>query len=150
MRTAKARALIKSFEDCKLKAYQDSGGVWTIGYGATGPKIGPGLIWSQDRAESDLLQRLLAIDTGLTKLQSKDTVRLTDCQAAALLSFIYELGLEALARSTMWDMIKQKDILNAAMEFPKWSKVREGAQMVRVKGVLRRRMMEGYHFLTED
>ena len=27
--------LIKSFEDCRLTAYQDSVGVWTIGYGHT-------------------------------------------------------------------------------------------------------------------
>ncbi|MGL4675515.1 MAG: lysozyme, partial [Wohlfahrtiimonas sp.] len=27
--------LIKEFEGCKLKAYQDSVGVWTIGYGHT-------------------------------------------------------------------------------------------------------------------
>ncbi len=28
--------LIKSFEGLRLQAYQDSVGVWTIGYGATG------------------------------------------------------------------------------------------------------------------
>ena len=27
--------LIKRFEGCRLKAYQDSVGVWTIGYGQT-------------------------------------------------------------------------------------------------------------------
>ena len=27
--------LIKEFEGCYLKAYQDSGGVWTIGWGIT-------------------------------------------------------------------------------------------------------------------
>jgi GH24 family phage-related lysozyme (muramidase) len=31
----KAAYLIKEFEGCKLTAYQDSGGVWTIGYGHT-------------------------------------------------------------------------------------------------------------------
>ena len=28
-------ALIKKFEGCELKAYQDSVGVWTIGFGHT-------------------------------------------------------------------------------------------------------------------
>jgi lysozyme len=31
----KGIALIKQFEGCKLTAYQDSVGVWTIGYGWT-------------------------------------------------------------------------------------------------------------------
>jgi GH24 family phage-related lysozyme (muramidase) len=33
----KGIALIKQFEGCKLTAYQDSVGVWTIGYGWTQP-----------------------------------------------------------------------------------------------------------------
>lgn len=31
----KGIALIKQFESCRLQAYQDSGGIWTIGWGAT-------------------------------------------------------------------------------------------------------------------
>ena len=36
-RTASKKAvnLIKQFEGCRLTAYQDSVGVWTIGYGTT-------------------------------------------------------------------------------------------------------------------
>ena len=36
----KGIALIKQFEGCKLTAYQDSVGVWTIGYGWTQPVDG--------------------------------------------------------------------------------------------------------------
>ena len=36
----KGIALIKEFEGCKLTAYQDSVGVWTIGYGWTQPVDG--------------------------------------------------------------------------------------------------------------
>ena len=32
-------ALIKEFEGCKLEAYPDFGGIWTIGYGHTGPGV---------------------------------------------------------------------------------------------------------------
>ncbi|BEN15769.1 hypothetical protein FB6_0235 [Serratia marcescens] len=39
--------LIKRFEGLRLKAYQDSVGIWTIGYGWTQPvdgkKVGPGM-----------------------------------------------------------------------------------------------------------
>lgn len=36
----KGIALIKEFEGCKLTAYRDSVGVWTIGYGWTQPVDG--------------------------------------------------------------------------------------------------------------
>ena len=43
MRTSqRGLSLIKSFEGLRLKSYQDSVGVWTIGYGAT-RSIGPGM-----------------------------------------------------------------------------------------------------------
>jgi len=31
--------LTEQFEGCKLTAYQDQVGVWTIGYGHTGPEV---------------------------------------------------------------------------------------------------------------
>ena len=36
-------ALTKNFEGCVLTAYADQGGVWTIGYGHTGPGVHAGL-----------------------------------------------------------------------------------------------------------
>ena len=34
-------SMIKKWEGCKLKAYKDGGGVWTIGWGiVTGKQIG--------------------------------------------------------------------------------------------------------------
>jgi lysozyme len=35
-------ALTKNFEGCVLTAYADQGGVWTIGYGHTGPGVHAG------------------------------------------------------------------------------------------------------------
>jgi lysozyme len=31
--------LIKQFEGCVLQSYRDLRGIWTIGYGHTGPKL---------------------------------------------------------------------------------------------------------------
>lgn len=48
-------ALIKRFEGCELKAYQDSVGVWTIGYGWTQPvngkKVAAGMVIDLSTAE---------------------------------------------------------------------------------------------------
>ena len=59
----KGLELIKRFEGCRLKAYQDSVGVWTIGYGTTnadkaitGATICKGLHISQETADEWLRQ----------------------------------------------------------------------------------------------
>lgn len=59
--TDKGLAVIRSFEGCALRAYRDSVGVWTIGYGITnfdkwavaylGRKIGAGMTITQEQAE---------------------------------------------------------------------------------------------------
>ena len=48
-------ALTKSFEGLHLEAYQDCAGVWTIGYGHTGPTVSPGQSIIEAEAEK-LLQ----------------------------------------------------------------------------------------------
>ena len=49
--------LLKHFEGCELKAYQDSVGVWTIGYGHT-KGIYEGLEITQSEAEKMLQDEL--------------------------------------------------------------------------------------------
>ena len=43
----KGLVLTKSFEQCRLTAYQDPLGIWTIGWGHTGPEVVSGLTWTQ-------------------------------------------------------------------------------------------------------
>jgi GH24 family phage-related lysozyme (muramidase) len=87
----KGIGLIKQFEGCKLTAYQDSVGVWTIGYGWTQPVDGKpiraGMTIKQETAE-----RLLK--TGLVSCKRRvPTVKvgLTQGQFDALVSFTYNL-----------------------------------------------------------
>ena len=42
---------IKLDEGCRLLAYKDTEGVWTIGWGHTGAGVGPGVVWSQNMAD---------------------------------------------------------------------------------------------------
>lgn len=44
-------ALIQQFEGCKLTAYLCPAGVWTIGYGSTGPHVTPGLTITNAKIE---------------------------------------------------------------------------------------------------
>src|ERR1700729_2804063 len=45
--------IIKSFEGCKLQAYQDQKGIWSIGYGCS-HHVTPEMCISQDEADARL------------------------------------------------------------------------------------------------
>ena len=79
--------LIESFEGLRLKSYQDSVGVWTIGYGHTkGVKAGQTI--TQQQAQAFLQQDLGVAEAAVNKLG----LTLTDNQFAALVSFTFNLG----------------------------------------------------------
>lgn len=92
--------LVKRFEGCRLHAYQDTGGKWTIGYGHTGPDVVQGLIWTQDQANSQLA---LDLDHAYTQLTTLIPAILHDTTSrqAALTDFVYNLGVGTLDRSTL-------------------------------------------------
>jgi len=85
-------ALIKESEGYRDHAYQDTGGVWTIGYGHTrGVKQGDTCNPSQ--AEYWLEHDLEAAEAAVSKYAKAP---LTDNQFAALVSFTFNLGPGAL------------------------------------------------------
>jgi lysozyme len=130
--------LIKPFEGCKLKAYPDpgtGGDPWTIGWGATGEGIGPGVVWTQDQADNRLLVDVLRVERAVRKLL---TVSLADHQLAALISFAYNCGLRALGGSTLLRLVNAGDFPGASAQFPKWS--RAGGRVM--AGLVRRRAAE--------
>lgn len=135
-----ALAFIKAHEGCSLKAYQDSGGIWTIGYGATGPDVHPDVIWSQDQAD-----KRLEADVAKSRAAVLRNVRvaLTEGQEAALTSFVFNLGEGALASSHLLEHVNARDFIGAAKEFIRWDHVGTDE----VKGLLIRRMEEALLFL---
>ena len=84
----KGIALIKQFEGCKLTAYQDSVGVWTIGYGRTKPVDGKpiraGMTINQETAERLLKTGLVSYESDVSRLVK---VGLTQGQFDALVYF---------------------------------------------------------------
>jgi len=90
-------ALIKEYEGCKLEAYQDGNGVWTIGFGHTAG-VKEGDTCSQEQADAFLEQDLIATELSVSSLVK---VPLTDNQFAALVSFTFNEGTGRLADSTL-------------------------------------------------
>jgi lysozyme len=79
--------LIESFEGLRLTSYQDSVGVWTIGYGHT-QGVAQGQTITQPQAEAFLQQDLGVAEAAV----NGHGLTLTDNQFAALVSFTFNLG----------------------------------------------------------
>jgi lysozyme len=132
-------ALTESFESCRLTSYQDVRGVWTIGWGSTGPSIGPNLTWTQDQCDSQLVLDLTKAEHAVNTLV---TVPLTQGQYDSLVDFCYNCGIGAFSGSTMLKLLNAGQYDDAANEFQKWSH----ASGKVVAGLLRRRLSEQEEF----
>lgn len=110
-------ALTEASEGCELGAYQDSGGVWTIGYGHTADVM-PGDTCTQQQASA-----WLAEDTqwAADAVSQYVTAPLTQSEFDALVDFTFNLGVGSLVHSTLLRLLNSLDYLGAANEFPKWN-----------------------------
>ena len=141
----KGIALIKQFEGCKLTAYQDSVGVWTIGYGWTQPVDGKpiraGMTIKQETAERLLKTGLVSYESDVARVLK---VYLTQGQFDALVSFKYNLGARSLSTSNLLRKLNAGDYAGAADEFLRWNKA--GGKVL--NGLSRRREAERALFLS--
>jgi lysozyme len=92
-------ALLQHSESCCLTAYQDQAGVWTIGYGHTGPGVGHGTVWTKPQAEAALQRDVAQFAAGVAGLVTNQT--LTGNQFSALVVFAYNVGLPGFTTSSV-------------------------------------------------
>lgn len=140
MRTSPAgRAFIGRHEGLRLAAYRDAAGVWTIGYGHTAaagpPAPAAGMTIGAAEAEAILGRDLARFEQAVTRLVA---VPLTQAQFDALVSFAFNVGEGALARSTLLKKLNAGDVAGAAAEFGRWNKA--GGRVL--AGLTRRRAEE--------
>lgn len=136
--------LIKSFEGCKLTAYKDAAGVWTIGWGWTRPVDGvaihEGMVITQEKADQLLVEGLKDYEA---PVNSNVTVKITQSEFDALVSFTYNLGAANFKSSTLLKKLNAGETQVAADEFLRWNKA--GGQTL--FGLVRRRAYERDLFL---
>lgn len=93
---------LKRFEQLRLTAYQDSKGVWTIGYGHTsGVRKGDRI--SEQRAEELLRGDLSTAEMFVGTIKEVDTQGKYD----ALVDFAFNCGVANLKSSTLLRLIRQ-------------------------------------------
>jgi len=131
-------SLTESFEGCRLTAYQDSVGKWTIGFGHTA-NVQPGDTCTPDQAEA-----MLIADTAwaVAYVNHIVTSALSQGEFDALVDFTFNLGVGNFRSSTLLSLVNKGDMADAANEFEKWDK----AGGVEVAGLLRRRQAEEQEF----
>jgi lysozyme len=136
-------ALTQQFEGCRLTAYQDQVGVWTIGYGHTGADVAAGLTITQDQAIA-----LLASDVAASAafVNQAVTVPLQQHEFDALVDFVFNLGRAAFAGSTLLKQLNTGNFDAAAGQFALWDHA--GGKVV--AGLLRRRQAETVMFQGGD
>jgi lysozyme len=137
--------MIKSFEALRLEPYKDSAGVWTCGYGFTGPEVKQGVAWTLKQAEDALQGRIGAID-GI--LKGCVVPLITQNQWDALVSLVYNIGQGAFRGSTLLRLLNQRDFKGAAEEFSKWDKEHRNGVLVEDPSLLKRREAERKLFLS--
>jgi len=126
--------LIKQFEGCRLKAYKDAVGVWTIGYGHT-VDVKEGIEISQHQADVILQVDLYEYEDYINKYVQ---VSLTQNQFDALVSWVYNLGAGNLQSSTMLRVLNEGKYSEVPSQMKRWNKA--GGKVLR--GLVRRREAE--------
>lgn len=133
-------AMICSFEGVRLKAYRDSGGILTIGYGHTGADVKPGQTITQARALA-----LFRKDSGWAQAAVRKLgLRLTQGQFDALTSIVFNCGAGILGKDrTLGAALDRKDMKAAARAFGLYVKDARGNTLL---GLVRRRAAERKRF----
>lgn len=105
--TEKIKKLIKDWEGCRLTAYRCPAGELTIGHGHTGADVTPGMRITQEQADGLFEADMARFEEGLRRQMADDGVpQLTQGQYDALVSIAYNIGLDALRRSTLWRKLR--------------------------------------------
>lgn len=146
----KGLELIKEFEGFRATPYRCSAGYLTIGYGSRLDFI-PSEFKRIGRITREQGETLLRLHLSDIEDQVNDLIstHLTQNQFDAIISFVYNLGIGAFARSTLLKYVNKGKLELAANEFLKWNKERVGGVLKVSTGLDRRRKAERQLFVGD-
>jgi lysozyme len=126
--------VIESYEGCKLTAYRDPVGIWTIGFGHTGKDVTQGLTITLEQAQQILADDIAEFERAVEELAPITTQQQFD----ALVSFAFNVGAGALRQSTLRRLHNEGKYAEAKLQFARWNKA--GGKVL--TGLTRRRKTE--------
>ncbi|MCL1126724.1 lysozyme [Shewanella surugensis] len=129
-------ALIAEYEGQVFSSYLDPIGVLTSCYGHTGTDLKHGQTFTEKECLEQLATDLSQHNYKLMKLTHP--VTLTDSEHGAYLSFIYNVGHQAFADSTLRKKLLAGDRVGACHELLRW--IYAGGK--KLKGLIKRRQSE--------
>lgn len=142
----RAVEMIARKESCELAAYLCPAGVWTIGWGET-EGIRSGMRWTPDQADARLREQLIRY---AARVREMTAVTPSPNQLGALVSLAYNIGLEALRKSTVLRLHNAGDTQGASRAFLLWDKARVGGKLTTLRGLTSRRAAEAALYLTPE
>jgi lysozyme len=131
---AEAEKIIKQWEGLRLKAYLDTGGVWTIGWGHT-KNVDAGMTITEEQAQK-LFEEDYAEHARIIKKHVK--VPLNEFQEAALISFAFNVGEPQFAKSTLLKKLNKGEYESVPAQLQRW--IYDNGKVV--KGLVNRRAAE--------
>jgi len=136
------REAIKDREGEKLEAYQDGGGVWTIGVGHTRNVKKDDKI-SYEQSDQFLMDDLHTAENAVNLFVH---VPINQNMFDALVSLVFNIGVQAFRESTLVKLLNMGLYKDASEQFIRWNK--DNGKVV--DGLTRRRQLEAKQFLMPE
>lgn len=135
------RNFVASFEGYESTAYQDQGGIWTLGFGHTS-RVQQGQTCTRDEALAWLDMDLTTADSAVN---AAIKIALEQYEFDACVSLAYNIGWGNFEKSTLARVLSSGDHAAASAQFLVWDKV----SGIVNHGLLRRRTAEQSIFLGQ-
>lgn len=129
-------ALLRKFEGLKLDAYQDVGGIWTIGYGHTAG-VCSGMRITAEEAESYLFSDVSDL---LKPVQDQIHPSANDNQFSAAVCFAF--NIIGWKHTPLFIILMQGDFVNAGRHWLLYDKAMINGVKTSVPGLVARRQAE--------
>lgn len=136
---ALAVPFLNEHEGVEYKPYKDVAGVWTVCQGITGPDVILGKVYTQRECDA-LLMKHLSIHRAAVDKALKVNVPVST--RAALYSFSFNVGTNAMRNSTAIRRVNSGDIRGGCEALSMWNKISVGGKKVVSKGLVNRRNAE--------
>ncbi len=141
--------MVRRFEGCRLTAYLCPAGVPTIGYGHTATVTREDVAAGR-RISLAQAQGLLAADLGqcAEAVAALCRVEPSEFELGAMVSLVYNIGVEAFRRSSVLKAHNRGDFQAAGRAFGLWNKARVAGRLQVLPGLVARRAAEAALYLT--